>query len=197
MKMLSDHYREKFGCKVYKLSLDGGFTCPNRDGTCGTKGCIFCAGDGSGAFAEKDCGDIRQQLEQIQQKNVVDEVEEIPMFAANTSTIDMFAVGRDYYEKGDYAKAVDWYQQAASIGNAEAMYELANCFMNGIGVEKNLSAAEHMYVNCVEKCSDRWIRGLAEFRIGQIYEKELKEIRYAFGKHSGSSEKQGCCLPLF
>ena len=64
MKMLSDHYREKFGCKVYKLSLDGGFTCPNRDGTCGTKGCIFCAGDGSGAFAEKDCGDIRQQLEQ-------------------------------------------------------------------------------------------------------------------------------------
>ena len=68
MKMLSDHYREKFGCKVYKLSLDGGFTCPNRDGTCGTKGCIFCAGDGSGAFAEKDCGDIRQQLEQAKRR---------------------------------------------------------------------------------------------------------------------------------
>lgn len=68
MKTLSDHYREKFGCKVYKLSLDGGFTCPNRDGTCGTKGCIFCAGDGSGAFAEKDCGDIRQQLEQAKRR---------------------------------------------------------------------------------------------------------------------------------
>ena len=68
MKMLSDHYREKFGCKVDKLSLDGGFTCPNRDGTCGTKGCIFCAGDGSGAFAEKDCGDIRQQLEQAKRR---------------------------------------------------------------------------------------------------------------------------------
>ena len=68
MKMLSDHYREKFGCKVYKLSLDGGFTCPNRDGTCGTRGCIFCAGDGSGAFAEKDCGDIRRQLEQAKQR---------------------------------------------------------------------------------------------------------------------------------
>lgn len=68
MKMLSDHYREKFGCKVYKLSLDGGFTCPNRDGTCGTKGCIFCAGDGSGAFAEKDCGDVRQQLEQAKRR---------------------------------------------------------------------------------------------------------------------------------
>ena len=68
MKMLSDHYREKFGCKVYKLSLDGGFTCPNRDGTCGRAGCIFCAGDGSGAFAERDCGDIRQQLEQAKRR---------------------------------------------------------------------------------------------------------------------------------
>lgn len=68
MKMLSDHYREKFGCKVYKLSLDGGFTCPNRDGTCGTRGCIFCGGDGSGAFAEQNCGDIRQQLEQAKRR---------------------------------------------------------------------------------------------------------------------------------
>ena len=68
MKMLSEHYREKFGCKVYKLSLDGGFTCPNRDGTCGTRGCIFCAGDGSGAFAERDCGDLRQQLERAKQR---------------------------------------------------------------------------------------------------------------------------------
>ena len=68
MKMLSEHYREKFGCKVYKLSLDGGFTCPNRDGTCGTRGCIFCAGDGSGAFAEQACGDIRQQLEQAKRR---------------------------------------------------------------------------------------------------------------------------------
>ena len=42
MKMLSDHYREKFGCKVYKLSLDGGFFCPNRAGTCGSRGCISC-----------------------------------------------------------------------------------------------------------------------------------------------------------
>ena len=71
MKMLSEHYREKYGCKVYKLSLDGGFTCPNRDGTLGTRGCIFCAGDGSGAFAEKRCGSITQQLE-----NAVERVKE-------------------------------------------------------------------------------------------------------------------------
>ena len=63
MKMLSDHYRETFGCKVYKLSLDGGFTCPNRDGSLGTGGCIFCSGAGSGDFAEKDCDSIESQLE--------------------------------------------------------------------------------------------------------------------------------------
>ena len=73
MKILSDHYRETFGCKVYKLSLDGGFTCPNRDGTLGTNGCIFCGGDGSGAFAERSCENITAQLERaklrVQDKN--------------------------------------------------------------------------------------------------------------------------------
>ncbi len=49
---LSDHLQEQFGCKVYKLALDGGMTCPNRDGTIGTRGCSFCAADGSGAFAQ-------------------------------------------------------------------------------------------------------------------------------------------------
>ena len=58
---LSDHNREKFGCKVYKLSIDAGFTCPNRDGTCGTGGCIFCSGRGSGDFAESG-GSVTDQL---------------------------------------------------------------------------------------------------------------------------------------
>ena len=63
MKTLNEHYRETFGCKIYKLSLDGGFTCPNRDGTIGTGGCIFCSAAGGGDFAEQDCGSIEVQLE--------------------------------------------------------------------------------------------------------------------------------------
>ena len=63
MIMLNDHYRRKFGCKVYKLSLDAGFTCPNRDGTVGTGGCIFCSGAGSGDFAEGPRGSIADQLD--------------------------------------------------------------------------------------------------------------------------------------
>lgn len=63
MIRLSDHYRCRFGCKVYKLSIDAGFTCPNRDGTLGTGGCIFCGADGGSAFAAKG-GSISEQLEE-------------------------------------------------------------------------------------------------------------------------------------
>ena len=68
MIMLSNHYRQTFGCKVYKLSLDGGFTCPNRDGTLGTRGCIFCSEKGSGEFAEGSCGSISRQLERAKER---------------------------------------------------------------------------------------------------------------------------------
>ncbi|MFQ9555863.1 MAG: TIGR01212 family radical SAM protein [Oscillospiraceae bacterium] len=60
---LNEELRRRFGCKVYKLALDGGFTCPNRDGTIGARGCIFCAGDGSGTFAADRALDIPQQIE--------------------------------------------------------------------------------------------------------------------------------------
>ena len=55
---LSDRLREQYGGKVYKLALSSGCTCPNRDGTLGTRGCIFC--DGAGAFAA--AGEICDQL---------------------------------------------------------------------------------------------------------------------------------------
>ena len=67
-RTLNDHYREKFGCKVYKLAIDAGFTCPNRDGTVGSGGCIFCSAYGGGEFAEKTCGSITQQLERAKER---------------------------------------------------------------------------------------------------------------------------------
>lgn len=63
MRTLNEHCRERFGCKVYKLSLDAGLTCPNRDGTLGTKGCIFCSPYGGGEFAEGGQEPIAAQLE--------------------------------------------------------------------------------------------------------------------------------------
>ena len=61
-RTLNTHYMEKFGGKVYKLSIDGGFSCPNRDGRVGTGGCIFCNETGSGDFAAH-YGSITQQLQ--------------------------------------------------------------------------------------------------------------------------------------
>jgi len=66
-RTLNQHYHERFGCKVYKLSIDAGFTCPNRDGTLGYGGCIFCSGDGSGEFAERGW-DIAAQLQQAKSR---------------------------------------------------------------------------------------------------------------------------------
>ncbi len=58
-----DFYLKKtFGKKVYKLALDGGMTCPNRDGTLGTGGCIFCSAGGSGDFAAPRTGSLAAQL---------------------------------------------------------------------------------------------------------------------------------------
>lgn len=64
MKLLNDYLRETFGCKVYKIALNGGFTCPNRDGTAGSRGCIFCSTGGSGEFAANPGMTITEQIEQ-------------------------------------------------------------------------------------------------------------------------------------
>ena len=59
--------RERFGTKIYKLSLDIGSTCPNRDGTIGTHGCIFCL-NGSGSFAERGCDSLDEQIENAKKR---------------------------------------------------------------------------------------------------------------------------------
>ncbi len=59
-----DHYlKTVYGEKIYKIALDAGMTCPNRDGTLSTGGCIFCSAGGSGEFASKSVSSIREQLE--------------------------------------------------------------------------------------------------------------------------------------
>jgi len=104
---LSQHYKEKFGCKVYKLSIDGGMTCPNRDGTLGTGGCIYCSLSGSGDFAEKAQGDIEAQLEKaiLRVKDKNKDGKYIAYFQPFTNTYaDIKYLEKIYYEaiKPDY-----------------------------------------------------------------------------------------------
>lgn len=62
---LNYYYKKKYGKKVFKVALDGGFTCPNRDGSISTKGCIFCSPRGSGDFAGDRNKDILTQFKEI------------------------------------------------------------------------------------------------------------------------------------
>lgn len=61
---VNQYLRDTFGRKIYKIALDGGFTCPNRDGRCGTRGCIFCSGSGSGDFAANRNKSVTEQIEE-------------------------------------------------------------------------------------------------------------------------------------
>ena len=93
-KSLMEYYsfnrylRERFGCKVYKISINGGFTCPNRDGTLGTRGCIFCSAGGNGDFAESPELSITQQIEKGKErvKNKIKSGKYIAYFQAFTNT---------------------------------------------------------------------------------------------------------------
>ena len=80
--------QERFHEKVYKLSLNGGMTCPNRDGTLGTRGCIFCSAGGSGDFAADRLLSVTKQIEQqkalIAKKRLVHKF--IAYFQAYTNT---------------------------------------------------------------------------------------------------------------
>ncbi len=82
------YLKNTFGEKVYKICLNGGFTCPNRDGTLGNKGCIFCSAGGSGDFAENANFTVKEQIEngKKQVQNKVKSGKYIAYFQAFTNT---------------------------------------------------------------------------------------------------------------
>ncbi len=85
---LDAYYKDQFGDKVYKLSLDGGMTCPNRDGTLGRGGCIFCSSGGSGDFAASRDLSITEQIKTAKEKvaNKVKSNRYVAYFQAYTNT---------------------------------------------------------------------------------------------------------------
>ena len=85
---LNNFYKEKFGDKVYKISLDAGMTCPNRDGKLDTRGCIFCSAGGSGDFASSRFLSIPEQIKEGKSrvKNKIKSNKYIAYFQAFTNT---------------------------------------------------------------------------------------------------------------
>ena len=100
-RSLNEYYREIFGRKTAKISLDGGFTCPNRDGTCGERGCLFCSAGGSGDFAENAALSITEQIEKGK-KQTADKWKDpayVAYFQAFTNTYAPVAELRRKYEE--------------------------------------------------------------------------------------------------
>ena len=92
-------YRNKFGCKVFKISLNGGFTCPNIDGTVGTKGCIYCSRLGSGEFAGNSHDNLIKQFNDIKEMmNKKWTGKYIGYFQARTNTYAPVNILKEKYE---------------------------------------------------------------------------------------------------
>lgn len=98
---LNRYLQDTFGQKVYKIALDGGFTCPNRDGTLDKRGCIFCSGAGSGEFAGKRGDSITVQIEKGKErlKEKVRNGKYIAYFQAFTNTYASVEKLRGLYEE--------------------------------------------------------------------------------------------------
>lgn len=98
---LNSYLRDTFGDKVYKISLNAGFTCPNRDGTIGDRGCIFCSKGGSGDFAESPNLTITEQIEKGKKRveNKIKSGKYIAYFQAYTNTYAPVEILREkFYE---------------------------------------------------------------------------------------------------
>ena len=89
----NQYIKDTFGEKLYKLSLNAGTTCPNRDGTAGIGGCIFCSSLGSGDFSPKADVDIDRQIEQAKQLVAsIDRLRDIYRKAAMRSDIAVISI---------------------------------------------------------------------------------------------------------
>ena len=97
---LDYYYKHKFGCKVFKVSLDAGFTCPNKDGTVGTGGCIYCSKSGSAEYAGDRKDDLVTQFNKVKDMmlNKWPNAKYIGYFQANTNTYAPVSVLKEKYE---------------------------------------------------------------------------------------------------
>ena len=104
---LNAYYKVKYGKKVFKVSLDGGFTCPNKDGNKGTKGCIYCSEAGSGDFAGNKLKSITNQFKEVKSRMLEKwpDAYTIAYFQANTNTYKPVEELRKLYDEALNADA--------------------------------------------------------------------------------------------
>ena len=145
MLTLSSFYESIFSCKVYKLSLDAACSCPNRDGTKGQGGCIFCSESGSGDFAANRNFSIKEQVEQAKKR------------------VESKVRGRSGNRKGKY---IAYFQNFTSTyGNAET---LARKYEEALSCDDVVGLAIATRVDCLGEEILAKIANIAETHFVQI-----------------------------
>lgn len=179
INMIGQYMKDSFGSKIVKLSLDGGFTCPNRDGSKGTGGCIFCSSDGSGEFASS----IPEQIALLSGKWLG--AKYIAYFQNHTNTYAPVSELREkFYAALDYGKELPPDKRPEIIGIAIAtrpdclndeIYELLaeineKTFM---WVELGLQSSDPVTGETINRCHpvsdhDEAVRRLAQLGIRTV-----------------------------
>ena len=176
----SDFYKSIYGCKVYKLSLDAGCTCPTRDGTKGTRGCIFCSARGSGDFAGDASESIARQAEKAKElvaskargRSGTAECRYIAYFQNFTSTY------------GDTAVLASKYREALAVPDVAgiAIATRPDCISDDILAEIAALAEQYPFVSIElglqssKTATARYIRRGYE---NAVYEDAVRRIRKA------------------
>lgn len=197
-KTASDYYKEKFGCKVYKLSLDGGFTCPNRDGRVSTGGCIFCSTQGSGEFAERG-ENILIQLEKAKRRveKKIKDGKYIAYFQAFTGTyapVDRLkklyyeAISPDYIVGLNIAtrpdclpeEAIDLLKELNKIKSVTVELGLQTA-SDGVGEYINRGYKTACYQDAVSRLKKAGLEVITHIIIGLPNDDPVATTRYAVG----------------
>ncbi len=151
---LNYYYREIFNDKVFKVALDGGFSCPNRDGTISYGGCIYCSARGSGDFAGEKDKALKQQFEEVRMK---------------------------MHKKWPHAKYIGYFQAFTSTyGPADELKEMYRTILNeegvvGISISTRPDCLSEEVLDVLEEISSEtmlWV----ELGLQSIHEKTLKII---------------------
>ena len=192
LKTANEYYKEKFGDKVYKLSIDAGFTCPNRDGTLGKEGCIFCLG-GSGEFAEKG-SNISEQLEKAKRRveSKIKSGKYIAYFQSFTNTYaPIKTLKKAYYEaiKPDYIVGISIGTRPDCISD-ETLLLLKEineikpvCIELGLQTSNDITAKyinrgyeTEVYIDAVKRLKEAGIEVITHIIIGLPFEAEKDAV---------------------
>lgn len=210
---LNAFYRNKFGKKVFKIALNGDFTCPNKDGKSGYGGCIYCSESGSGDFAGNKLLSLKEQFNQIKalMHNKWNDGLYVAYFQANTNTYDTVDRLRYLYET---ALSLDTNIIGLSIGTRcdaldNDIYDLLSEFNTKtyLQVELGLQSIHDKTSNFINRghnldCFDKAVKELRKRGIDVVvhiingFHIETKEDMLETVKHLNTLDIQGIKIHL-